>query len=69
MLSAIMLKMAFPAWMDNLAWIDIQAKRQPAPQNGYYLVSASNFRLSASSKVPRSVLGIWGRANGSLERR
>ena len=31
--------------MDNLAWIDVQAKRRPESQNGYYLVSASNFRL------------------------
>ena len=59
MLSAIMLKMAFPAWMDNLAWIDVQAKRQPESQNGYYLVSAPNFRLLEAAGINTYIIHIY----------
>jgi hypothetical protein len=37
-------------------------KRQPRTP-----IVADGCRLHASSKLPRSVLGLWGRANGSLE--
>ena len=67
MLSAVMLKMAFPAWMDNLAWLDVQAKRQPESQNGYYLVSASNFRLLEASGIYNIILvGVSSRIAGGL---
>ena len=52
MLSAIMLKMAFPAWMDNLAWIDVQAKRQPESQQGHRVLDAAS--------VPCKVVGGLG---------
>ena len=67
MLSAIMLKMAFPAWIDNRAWIDVQAKRQPNSQNGYYLVSASNLRLLEAAGI-YNIIPVWvsSRISGGL---